>query len=200
MHHVHSHVEKLANECADHAAALGAFGLVSNQNNTRWAHFSFDTKSCFATSHNLGDVLEKLRDVRTTRVSASSRLIRSWRVVLRRVSSWLVLLVSSSSWSTLFSPLGSIFSCASFFFVEDFGVQWKGQTLRLSLPLRTLLTSMNITFGIPCWSSCFTCRLAPSSKYMLKKLIWRENRFLEYHVSSRVRKTLLRRVQTATHW
>ena len=29
MQHVHSHAENLGNECADHAAALGAFGLVS---------------------------------------------------------------------------------------------------------------------------------------------------------------------------
>ena len=65
------------------------------------------------------------------------------------------------------------------FLVEGFGVQWKGQTLRLSLPLRTLLTSMSITFGIPCCSSYFTCRLAASSKYRLTKLTWRESRFLD---------------------
>ena len=31
MQHVYSHAEILGNECADHATALGAFGLVSNQ-------------------------------------------------------------------------------------------------------------------------------------------------------------------------
>ena len=32
MQHVNSHAENLGNECSDHAAALGAFGLVSNHN------------------------------------------------------------------------------------------------------------------------------------------------------------------------
>ena len=55
----------LGNECADHAAALGALVLVSNHNlSARWTHHSFDCTSCFATCNNLGDVLEKLRDIR----------------------------------------------------------------------------------------------------------------------------------------
>ena len=50
MQHVYSHAENLGNECADHAAALGSFGLVSNHNlATCWAHHSFDS---------IGDVLE----------------------------------------------------------------------------------------------------------------------------------------------
>ena len=66
MQHVHSHAENLGNECSDHAAALGAFGLVSNHNfSTRWAYPSFDSNLCYAICHNLGDVLEKLRDIRT---------------------------------------------------------------------------------------------------------------------------------------
>ena len=78
MQHVYSHAQNLGNDCADHAATLATFGLASNQNiSTRWAHPSFDSDSCFATCHNLGDVLEKLRDVRTARVSASQRQIRS---------------------------------------------------------------------------------------------------------------------------
>ena len=32
MQHVHGHTGKLGNECADHAAALGALGLVSSHN------------------------------------------------------------------------------------------------------------------------------------------------------------------------
>ena len=72
MQHVYSHAENLGIECADHAAALGAFGFVSNHNlSTRWARHSFDSLSCFATCHNLGDVLEKLRDIRKEHVSAS---------------------------------------------------------------------------------------------------------------------------------
>ena len=38
---------------------------------------------------------------------------------------------------------------------------------------------MSFTFGIPCCSSYFTCRLAASSKYRLTKLTWRESRFLD---------------------
>ena len=75
---IYSHAQNLGNECADHAAALGIFGLVSNHNVcTRWTHPSFDSKSLFATFHNLGDVLQILRYVRTARVSASQRQIRS---------------------------------------------------------------------------------------------------------------------------
>ena len=78
MQHIYSHAEKFGNECADHAAALGAFGLVSNRNlSTRWVHHSFDSASCFATCHNLGEVLGKLRGIRTAHVSASLRQTRS---------------------------------------------------------------------------------------------------------------------------
>ena len=46
MQQVYGHAENLGNECADHAAALGAFGLVSNHNFfTRWTHHSFDFAS-----------------------------------------------------------------------------------------------------------------------------------------------------------
>ena len=77
MQHIYSHAENLGNECADHAAALGAFGLVSNLNlSTRWVHYSFDSASCFPTCHNIGDVLGKLRDIRTAHVSASLRQTR----------------------------------------------------------------------------------------------------------------------------
>ena len=58
---VYSHAGNLGNECADHAAALGAFGLLSNHNlSTRRARHSFDSVSCFATCHNLGDCLAKV--------------------------------------------------------------------------------------------------------------------------------------------
>ena len=59
MQHIYSHAQNLGNECADHAAALGAFGPVSNENfSARWARPSFDCISCFATCDSLGDVLE----------------------------------------------------------------------------------------------------------------------------------------------
>ena len=48
MQHVYGHTWNLGNECADHAAALGTFGLVSNHNlATRWARHNFDTSACF---------------------------------------------------------------------------------------------------------------------------------------------------------
>ena len=44
MQHVHGHGENLGNECADHAAALGTFGLISN---------------------HISEVLERLQHIRT---------------------------------------------------------------------------------------------------------------------------------------
>ena len=32
MQHIHRHVQNLGNECEDHAATLGSFGLVPNKN------------------------------------------------------------------------------------------------------------------------------------------------------------------------
>ena len=67
MQHVCGQTGNLGNECADHAAALGTLGLVSSHNlSARWARHSFDTAPCFGScKHNIGDVLEKLRDIRT---------------------------------------------------------------------------------------------------------------------------------------
>ena len=77
MQHVYSHAENLGNECADHAAALGASGLVSNHNlSTRWARHSFDSVACFATCRNLRDILEKLCDIRAEHMSASQHQTR----------------------------------------------------------------------------------------------------------------------------
>ena len=70
MHHVYGHTGNLDNECADHAAALGTFGLVSNHNlSTRWVRHNFDTSACFGSCNNIGDVLEKLRNIRTETTS-----------------------------------------------------------------------------------------------------------------------------------
>ena len=147
MQHVYSHAENLGNECADHAAALGAFGLVSNHNlSSRWARQSFDSVSCFDICHNLGDDLEKLRDIGTARVSASQHQTRSWRFVPR---------CATLCFSCLYHrPLGySSFICLAQFHtvsvIEGCVVQRKGQMPCLFLPLRALPTSFSITFGIP---------------------------------------------------
>ena len=63
MQHVYRHTGNLGNECAEHAAALGTFGFVSNHNlATRWVRHNFDTSACFVPCNNIGDVLEKLRN------------------------------------------------------------------------------------------------------------------------------------------
>ena len=78
MQHVYGHAVNLGNDCADHAAALGALGSVSNHNpSRRWTHHSFDSVSFFATCVNLGDVLEKLRDIRTELASTFQHQHRS---------------------------------------------------------------------------------------------------------------------------
>ena len=48
MKHVCGHSGNLGNKCADHAAALGTFGLISSHNVTsRWIRHTFDTDECF---------------------------------------------------------------------------------------------------------------------------------------------------------
>ena len=70
MQHVHGHGGNLGNECADHAAALGSFGLISSHNiATRWVHQSFDAAMCFNDCNNIGDVLKRLQHIRTIAVS-----------------------------------------------------------------------------------------------------------------------------------
>ena len=70
MQHVYGHTGNLGNECADHAAALGTFGLVSNHNlATRWVRHNVDTSACCGSCNNIGDVLEKLRNIRTETTS-----------------------------------------------------------------------------------------------------------------------------------
>ena len=74
MQRVYGHAWNLGDECADLAAALGALGLVSNHNlSTRWTRHSFGSTSCFAACDNLGDVLEKLRDIRTELASTAPK-------------------------------------------------------------------------------------------------------------------------------
>ena len=106
LQHVYSHAENLGNECADHAAALGAFCLVSQHNlSTRWARHSFDSASCCAT---LEMFWKKCMTFRTEHVAASRQQTRIERFVPHRATRWLVLLVPSSSCLFLVHSLGSI--------------------------------------------------------------------------------------------
>ena len=66
MQHVYGHSGKLGNERADHAAALGTFGLISNHNVAiRWIHHNFDASVCFNGCDNISEVLEWLQHFRT---------------------------------------------------------------------------------------------------------------------------------------
>ena len=69
MQHVYGHTGNLGDECADHAAALKTFILVSNHDlATRWVRHNFDI-ACSGSCNNFGDVLEKLRDIRSETTS-----------------------------------------------------------------------------------------------------------------------------------
>ena len=66
MQHVYGHGGTLGNECADHAAALGTFGLISNHNDTRrWTRHNFDTSVCVDGCNNISEILERLQHIRT---------------------------------------------------------------------------------------------------------------------------------------
>ena len=58
MQHMFGHGGNLGNECADHAAALGTFGLISSHNVvTSWIRHNFDTSVCFGGCNNISDTL-----------------------------------------------------------------------------------------------------------------------------------------------
>ena len=66
MQHVFGHGGNLGNECADHAAALCTFGLISSHNvATRWIRHNLDTSVCFDGCNNIRETLERLQHIRT---------------------------------------------------------------------------------------------------------------------------------------
>ena len=66
MQHVYGHSGNLGNECADHAAALGTLGLISNHNvATRWTRPNFDAFVCFDGCNNISEILERTQHIRT---------------------------------------------------------------------------------------------------------------------------------------
>ena len=70
MQHVHGHGVNLGIECADHAAALGTFGLTSSHNvATRWIRHNFDASVCFVGCNNISEVSERLQHIRTNATS-----------------------------------------------------------------------------------------------------------------------------------
>ena len=77
MQHIHSHGQDVGNECADHTAALGAFGHISNQNiRTRWVHSSFDSTTLFDACGNFDEILHVLRNTRITHMLVPQFQIR----------------------------------------------------------------------------------------------------------------------------
>ena len=66
MQHVYGHGRNLGNECTDHAAALGTFGLISSHNvSTRWVRHKFEGSVCFGGCHSISETLERLQHIRT---------------------------------------------------------------------------------------------------------------------------------------
>ena len=73
MQHVSGHSGNLGNECADHAAALGTYGLISRHNVTsRCVRHTFDSDGCFNGCHSIGETLERLQHIRTNIATFSS--------------------------------------------------------------------------------------------------------------------------------
>ena len=67
MQHVYGHTGNLGNECADHAAALGTFGLVSSHNvATDWTRNNFDASVCFDACNNISEILENCSTLEQT--------------------------------------------------------------------------------------------------------------------------------------
>ena len=72
MQHVYGQSGNLGNECADHPAALGTFGLTSSHNvASRWIHDNFDASVCFDDCNNISEVLEQLQHLRNDATSLS---------------------------------------------------------------------------------------------------------------------------------
>ena len=72
VQHLYGHSGNLGNECADHAAALGTFGLTSSHNvATRWIRNNFDASVCFDGCNNINEVLERLQHIRSDATSLS---------------------------------------------------------------------------------------------------------------------------------
>ena len=88
LQHVYGHSWNLGNECADHAAALGTFGLISSHNvASRWIRNNFDTSVCFDGCHSISETLERLQHIRTnTATSHQDRvsIVSSHRVLCVR--------------------------------------------------------------------------------------------------------------------
>ena len=79
MQHVFGHGGNLGNECADHAAAHGTFGLISSHNvATRWTRHNFDTSVRFDGCNNISETLERLQLFRTNAAPSHQDRFQHW--------------------------------------------------------------------------------------------------------------------------
>ena len=163
MQHVYGHTGNLGNECSDHAAALGALGLVSNHNlATRSVRHNFDTSSCFDAFNNIGEVLEKcvaleLKQHRYLRTGVSAVFLIGFFLFFTHACGLL---------SAPF-PLAAFLLCSVVPQVKP----WKAR-LRVSLLLRVLVEVSHITCGIRNWNCYFTCGLVMLSNPLSMNLTW----------------------------
>ena len=167
VQHLYGHRGNPGNECADHAAALGTFGLTSNQNvATRWIH------------HNISTHPRVLMAVKTS--------LRSWNdcdafdQMLRRFHQIAISVVFTIGSIVFLVHLTRIFYvifdlALSLLLAHGFFVLWNKSWIafpHLSLPCRVLATISHTTRGILCWNCYSTSRLAASSHLLLLKLTW----------------------------
>ena len=164
MRHVYGHTGNLVNECADHAAAHGTFGLVSSHNlETRWVRHNFDASVCFGSCNNIGEVLDKLHNIRTETATLDQDGIQ--RCVNNRVlHDFHARSASHVICSEPFFPMRSPFAAPWCTSSEPLKAQ-----LRVFLPLRVPVKVSHTTCGI-LWSCYFTSRFAVLSNLSSMKL------------------------------
>ena len=147
-------VENWVNECADHAAARGTFGLISNHSDTtRWTRRNFDTFVCPDGCNNIKEILDRLQHIRTNAATLHQDWVQCWFF-----SSWPLCLLCTSR---VFSVV--VFSRSRVFVLS--GSLLSPQVMdRLSSSSSTT-SSINDHSEHNTWKFCWTC--FSSSKWMI---------------------------------
>ena len=150
MQHVCGHSGTLGHECADHAAALGTFGLISYHNvATRLIHHNLDA-CVFVGCDNISEFLERLQHIRTDATSFHHYRCKRW--FLPRVHRVLCAFISRDVWSCVSFGLSLFprYSC--------FPNKWLTDSLHPRLPYRVLTTTLSATCGILFANCCSSSR------------------------------------------
>ena len=165
---MYRHTKNHGNECADHAAAHGTLGLKSSHYLcTRWVRH-LDSSACSGSFNDIGDVLEKLRNIRSEKNIRTSG--RELVLCFSSGSLWL-----SCTRCITCCLLSALYLCASFAVPGcTLSKPLKAQ-LRVSLPLRALIF-VHTTCGTPWWSCNFTSRFVALSNPLSMKLTWPRSR------------------------